>query len=133
MAVFFKTAAPPVAMDRLRLLVGAAVLAGAALSGGSGWAQTSGQADAPAQAWAIHGQSTVVEQAALSFRSPYVGANSLRPNQGRETVDATLYAGVRPWPGAEIWINPEIDQGFGLAGTLGAAGFPSGEAYKVGQ
>ena len=53
-------------------------------------------------------------------------------NQARETADATLYAGVRLWKGAEAWINPEIDQGFGLSGTLGAAGFTSGEAYKVG-
>ena len=28
--------------------------------------------------------------------------------------------------------NPEIDQGFGLSGTLGVAGFTSGEAYKLG-
>src|SRR6516225_8132944 len=27
---------------------------------------------------------------------------------------------------------PEIDQGFGLSGTLGVAAFTSGEAYKVG-
>ncbi|SEO08815.1 high affinity Mn2+ porin [Rhodopseudomonas pseudopalustris] len=32
-----------------------------------------------------------------------------------------------------MWINPEIDQGFGLSSTLGVAGFPSGEAYKVGS
>jgi high affinity Mn2+ porin len=31
-----------------------------------------------------------------------------------------------------LWINPEIDQGFGLSNTLGVAGFTSGEAYKVG-
>jgi hypothetical protein len=31
-----------------------------------------------------------------------------------------------------LWVNPEIDQGFGLSNTLGLAGFPSGEAYKVG-
>jgi len=36
------------------------------------------------------------------------------------------------WHGAEFWFNPEIDQGFGLSGTVGAAGFPSGESYKVG-
>jgi high affinity Mn2+ porin len=35
--------------------------------------------------------------------------------------------------GAEIWVNPEVDQGFGLSNTLGLAGFPSGEAYKVGE
>jgi hypothetical protein len=49
------------------------------------------------------------------------------------TSDATLYAGVRLWQGAELQINPEIDQGFGLANTLGVAGFTSGEAYKVGN
>ena len=49
-----------------------------------------------------------------------------------ETFDFTLYAGARLWSGAEIWINPEIDQGFGLSSTLGVAGFPNGEAYKVG-
>jgi high affinity Mn2+ porin len=40
---------------------------------------------------------------------------------------------LRLWRGAEFWINPEIDQGFGLSGTFGVAGFPSGEAYKVGE
>ncbi len=40
---------------------------------------------------------------------------------------------MRPWAGAEIWVNPEIDQGFGLSNTLGVAGFPSAEAYKVGN
>ena len=84
--------------------------------------------------WAVHGQATVVEQATLAFPSPYRGANSLDAGaRGRETFDATLYAGFRPWRGAEIWIDPEIDQGFGLSDTLGAAGFPSGEAYKVGK
>ncbi len=82
---------------------------------------------------AIHGQTTFVEQYAPPFRSPYVGQNSLSPNQGRETWDATAYLGVRPWQGAELWIDPEIDQGFGLNGTTGIAGFPSGEALKRGE
>lgn len=83
---------------------------------------------------AIHGQSTFVVQANSAFRSPYQGQNSLNPNgQAKETFDATAYVGWRPWSGAEIWIDPEIDQGFGLSNTLGVAGFPSGEAYKVGK
>ena len=82
--------------------------------------------------FAFHAQSTIVEQFTPSFRSPYVGTNSLTPNQGRETFDATFYAGVKLWDGAEAWVNPEIDQGFGLSSSVGAAGFPSGEAYKVG-
>ena len=81
----------------------------------------------------FHGQTTFVEQAYPAFRSPYQGAQSLPGGgQGRETWDATLYAGVRLWQGAELWINPEIDQGFGLENTLGVAGFPSAEAYKQG-
>jgi high affinity Mn2+ porin len=84
------------------------------------------------QIWAVHGQTTFVEQYAAPFRAPYSGPNSLAPNSGRETWDATAYLGLRLWEGAEAWINPEIDQGFGLSGTLGVAGFTSGEAYKTG-
>jgi high affinity Mn2+ porin len=86
------------------------------------------------QDFAIHAQLTAVVQYHPAFKSPYRGANSLDPgSRGNETIDTTLYAGYRLWPGSEIWIDPEIDQGFGLSNTLGAAGFPSGEAYKVGK
>jgi high affinity Mn2+ porin len=83
--------------------------------------------------FAVHGQATFVIQGAPGFPSPYEGPNSLTPHQRKETIDATLYLGARLWNGAEIWANPEIDQGFGLSNTLGAAGFPSAEAYKVGK
>ena len=82
--------------------------------------------------FAFHAQATYVNQYDPPFRAPYSGSNSLAPNIGRETADVTLYAGVRLWQGAEAWVNPEIDQGFGLSGSLGVAGFPSAEAYKVG-
>lgn len=86
------------------------------------------------ETWAVHGQSTFVVQYHPAFRSPYRGHNSLDPgSRGNETFDATLFLGVRPWDGGEIWINGEIDQGFGLSNTLGIVGFPSGEAYKVGK
>jgi high affinity Mn2+ porin len=86
-----------------------------------------------ADRFALHGQLTYVQQYVPRYHSPYVGPNSLIPNQGRETSDITFYAGVRLWQGAEAWIDPEIDQGFGLNNTLGIAGFPSAEAYKVGN
>ena len=86
------------------------------------------------QSVAVHAQATFVVQANARFRSPYQGPNSLDPDpHAKETFDLTAYFGLRPWEGAEIWVNPEIDQGFGLSNTLGAAGFPSGEAYKVGK
>jgi high affinity Mn2+ porin len=87
----------------------------------------------PDERFAIHGQITYVEQETDSFTAPYRGPNSLSPDSGRETVDATLFIGSRLWSGAEGWIVPEIDQGFGLDDTLGVAGFPSGAAYKVGK
>jgi high affinity Mn2+ porin len=81
----------------------------------------------------FHGQTTLVEQAYPAFRSPYEGANSLPGSgMGRETFDATLFVGMRLWQGAELWIDPEIDQGHGLADTHGVAGFTSGESYKLG-
>ena len=81
----------------------------------------------------LHGQTTFVEQAYPAFRSPYQGINSLPSKaEGRETWDITLYAGLRLWKGAELWINPELDQGFGFNNTHGTAGFPSGESYKMG-
>jgi high affinity Mn2+ porin len=83
---------------------------------------------------AAHAQATFVDQFHPAFRSPYAGPDSLSPHAvGRETFDLTVFAGMRPWSGAEIWVNPEIDQGFGLDDTLGVAGFPSAEAYKVGK
>ena len=82
----------------------------------------------------FHGQTTFVWQGYPAIRSPYAGANSLPGSgEGRDTFDATLYAGVRLWQGAELWIDPEIDQGFGLMDSHGAAGFPSAEAYKLGD
>lgn len=82
---------------------------------------------------AVYGQATFIEQETDDFRAPYAGTNSLSPAIGRETADATLFLGARLWRGAEAWVDPEVDQGFGLDDTTGLAGFSSGEAYKVGS
>lgn len=81
----------------------------------------------------FHGQGTFVWQGYPAFRSPYEGAQSLPGGgEGRETSDMTFYAGLRLWQGAELWVNPELDQGFGIADTHGVAGFPNAESYKLG-
>jgi len=90
-------------------------------------------ADAPAETFAVHAQFTYIEQETSDFNAPYAGPNSLSRNKGAETVDATLFVGWRLWRNAEIWVSPEVDQGFGLDDTLGVAGFPSGAAYKIGK
>lgn len=123
----------PVPRSRTRLHRSAAsalFLLGACGACAPVWAD--GPAD-PRDRIAIHGQATFTLQGTPGFSSPYAGPNSLTPHQRKETIDATLYIGVRPWTGGELWVNPEVDQGFGLSNTLGAAGFPSAEAYKVGK
>jgi len=81
--------------------------------------------------WDVHGQFTYIEQGYPAFRSPYQGANSLSSaGQIQNTTSATAFAGFRPWDGTELYINPELMQGFGLSNTLGVAGFPNGEAQK---
>ncbi len=82
----------------------------------------------------LHGQFTAVEQAYPAFYSRFPdGPNSLpKGGMGRETTDLTLFAGAKLWQGAEFWVNPEIDQGFGVGNAHGLAGFPSAESYKLG-
>jgi high affinity Mn2+ porin len=108
------------------LILSAASLMSSAIS--------SAQADeAKDESWAVHGQSTFLDQYHPPFASAFTGPNSMDPgSRGDETFDLTVYAGTRPWEGGEAWANLEVDQGFGLSHTLGAAAFPSGEAYKVG-
>ena len=76
---------------------------------------------------AVHAQTTYIGQYAAPFRSPYRGTNSLSPNLGRESLDVTLYAGLRPWQGAEIWFNPEVNEGFALNDVHGVAAFPNAD------
>ena len=84
--------------------------------------------------WSIHAQYTLLGQGYPRFRSPYQGTNSL-PGGGqiRETMSQTTFLGRRLWNDGELYFNPEFDQGFGLADTIGLAGFPNGEAQKAGE
>jgi len=86
------------------------------------------------ETWSLHFQATTVSQAHNEFHSPYSGKNSLQADEPwRSTLTATLFLGARLWPGAEVHVNPEIAGGKGLSGTLGVAGFPNGEATRVGN
>lgn len=101
---------------------------------GFAWPALAEEAATLPEDWAIHGQATAIPQYHPGFRSAFRGPNSLNPgSEAKETIDVTLYGGVRPWRGGEIWVNPEIDQGFGLSSTVGVAGFTNGDGAKVGQ
>ena len=81
--------------------------------------------------WNLHGQFTFVGQGYPGFRSPYEGASSLQgAGQFRNTASLTGFLGLRLWPGAEFYFNPEFMQGFGLNDVHGVAAFPNGEAQK---
>jgi high affinity Mn2+ porin len=90
-------------------------------------------ADTQSQNWNWHVQNTETVQGYPAFPAQYSGPNSL-PSGGetRETVSLDLMAGVRLWPGAEAHIDGMMWQGFGVNNTLGAEGFPNGEAYRLG-
>ena len=107
----------------------------AATSAGDSGGNSSGNSSASwgldPHSWNVHGQLTFIEQGYPGFHSPYQGANSLTgSSQIQNTTSATAFIGYRPWDGTEIYVNPELMQGFGLSNTLGVAGFPNGEAQK---
>jgi high affinity Mn2+ porin len=87
--------------------------------------------DPESDRWEIHGQTTFLPQGYPAFHAPYSGPNSLTPApQLQETWSNSLYLNARLWDGGEVYYNPELLQGFGLNDTVGAGGFPSGEAQK---
>ncbi len=92
------------------------------------------EAPVPEENLQAHFQATVVTQAHPSFDAPYSGANSLRPEPEHEsTVTSTLFLGARLWKGGQIYVNPEVSGGSGLSKGFGVAGFPNGEAFRVGN
>ena len=85
------------------------------------------------QNWNWHVQNTEIVQGYPQFSSPYAGPNSLPAGgETRESVSLDLLAGVRLWSGAEAHVDGMMWQGFGLNDTLGAEGFPNGEAFRLG-
>lgn len=90
-------------------------------------------AESPSESdrWEIHGQTTYIQQGYSRFRASYTGENSLPPwPQSKQTWTGSAFLGLRLWDGGELYYNPELLQGFGLSSTVGAAGFPNGEAQK---
>ncbi len=84
--------------------------------------------------WSFHVQATTITQAHDAFKAPYSGSESLqRKEPWRTTETMTVFLGARVWPGGEIYIDPEAAGGRGLSGAVGLAGFPNGEATRVGS
>lgn len=89
---------------------------------------------APTPPWyEVGGQITAIDQQAFPFRSPYSGTNSFQSSfQNALTHTYTLYLGVRPLNGLELYLDPEMALGYGLSGAVGLAGVANGDVIRQG-
>lgn len=86
------------------------------------------------QGWLLRGQATFVLQGHPRFRSPYRGAASLSPAaNARNTLSTDLLLGRRLWEGAELIVDASVTRGFGVSNSVGVAGFPNNEAFRLGS
>jgi high affinity Mn2+ porin len=84
--------------------------------------------------YTLHAQETTVSQYRPKFKAAYTGHNSQVPeNEWGTTITSSIFAGLKLWNGAQIFINPEIAGGHGLSSAFGIAAFPNGEAFRVGN
>jgi high affinity Mn2+ porin len=90
-------------------------------------------ADGKEEMYSVHGQTTNVAQAYPKFPASYDGPNSF-PSKGRANVGSTsnIFMGLRLWEGGAVYLNPEVDLGYGLADSVGAASYVNGAVAKVG-
>lgn len=85
------------------------------------------------QRFNLHFQQTIITQTKNGFSAKYSGDNSLSNLSETETsLTTTFYGGARLWKGAQVYFNPEMSGGAGFSKTLGVAGFPNGETFRVG-
>jgi hypothetical protein len=90
--------------------------------------------EAKEEAYGLHAQATVVTQTHPGFGAEYSGPNSLRiESETKNSLSATLFLAARLWPGAEIYVDPEVIKGRGLSNVTGIAGFPNGDVARVGN
>lgn len=83
--------------------------------------------------WNFHFQFTGIIQYTPGIHSPYAGQNSFKATKEKAySVTSTAYMGRKLWQGASIFFNPEMAGGEGLTSTLGIAGFPNGETFRIG-
>jgi high affinity Mn2+ porin len=93
----------------------------------------SGQDTVKQERYSFHFQQTIITQYKPGFNAPYSGLNSLSPlTETQSSITSTFFGAVRLWKGAEAYFNPEISGGSGLSKTLGVAGFPNGETFRIG-
>ncbi len=102
------------------------------LYAGVSWAQDSIQKKA--NWYSLHAQETTVSQFRPQFNALYTGPHSQTTwQQWATTLTSTIFSGLKLWPLAQVFVNPEISGGAGLSSAFGIAAFTNGEAFRVGS
>jgi len=84
--------------------------------------------------YTIHAQATFIPQYHFNFKSKYTGTNSLIDTEPiKASFTSTLFFAFKAFKNTYLIFNPEVAGGKGLSQTLGVAGFPNGEIYRVGD
>lgn len=102
---------------------------------GKGYAQTGDPLFKAADTgWSFHFQFTGILDYHPSTKEPYEGRNSFRAEAEKTySVTSTAFIGRKIWHGGAIYFNPEMAGGEGPSATLGIAGFPNGETFRIGD
>ncbi len=93
---------------------------------------TFAQDTAKQQRFNLHFQQTIITKYKPAFSAAYTGTNSLLTgSETQSSITTSLFGVARLWKGAVAYFNPEMSGGAGLSKTLGVAGFPNGETFRV--
>lgn len=84
--------------------------------------------------YSLHGQATLLSQYHFNLKAAYSGDNSLLTTEpAANSISTTLFFNYKIADKTYFVFNPEMAGGKGLSKTLGIAGFPNGEVYRVGD
>lgn len=87
--------------------------------------------DVEEETWGIKGQATYIWQKKPSFDAAYSGTNSLGTQAEKGySFSGTLFLGLRPWRGGEVYFNPEVVQAVPMSGLTGLGGMMDSEQQK---
>lgn len=102
--------------------------------GGHRSADAGDKEEVKTERYSVHAQSTNVVQAIPKFYARYDGPKSF-PSKGVGDVltQNDLFLGLRLWEGGAVYVNPEINLGYGPGNSTGSAAYPDGLAQKIGR
>jgi len=121
----------PTFADHFALRSGSRFLLGLMLAAATAAPLAAHADDMEEETWGIKGQATYIWQKKPSFDAAYSGTNSLstRAEKGY-SFSGTLFFGLRPWRGGELYFNPEVVQAVPMSGLTGLGGMMDSEQQK---